>query len=179
MKIFDFLKFKLNEELDFKSIPTDYKIVRINPLFEANNEFDTIYQFTTKSKNSYDVYFSLTMESNHLLSNSKNLHYYTFEYIPTIFFSLTERGLNPLNFDDLTDKNEKFEVMGKIIFLISEFINKHDYKVYSVGEVGDKKYKFYSYYLHNLPNLTMVDGESDNYGGRKCYYLINENRRQS
>lgn len=166
-----FNKFKLNEELDFKMSPTDYEIIKSNPLFIPGAK-DEIYRFITTNNNSYDLYFSLTNEGDYKLSNGNNIKNITTSLIPTIFFSLTERGLDTLTFDELTDKGEKFEVMGKIIFLINEYDKIYNYKLYSVGEVSKEKYKFYSYYLHNLPQFEILDGKSDNYNGKKCYYLV-------
>ena len=75
----------------------------------------------------------LTNEYNEKLSNGYFLKQYCdLENIPTIFFSLTERGFGS-DFDDLTDKKEFLEIMGKVIFLIREYIKKHDYKVFSIG----------------------------------------------
>jgi len=156
-------------------IPTIYKEINIKSLF-ISNDIDKIFRFISKSGTSYDVYFSLTKESNHLLSDNTNLYDYIKSNIPTIFFSLTERGLDSLVFDNLTNKNEQFEVMGKIIWLISEFHKKYNYNVYSIGEVDEKKYKFYKYFLHNLPQFIILDGDSDNYNGKNCYYLINKNK---
>ena len=167
----NFNKFKLNEELDFKMSPTAYEIVKSNSLTMAL-VMDDIYRFVTTNHNSYDLYFSLTKEENHILSNGDHIKNITTSLIPTIFFSLTERGLDALTFDKLTDNGEKFEVMGKIIFLINEYDKIHNYKLYSVGEVSKEKYKFYSYYLHNIPQFEITEGESDNYNGKKCYYLI-------
>jgi hypothetical protein len=168
----NFNKFKLNEELDFKMSPTDYEIIKTNPLFISGNK-DDIYRFITKkNNNSYDLYFSLTYESDYTLSNGNNIKNITRSFIPTIFFSLTERGLDVSTFDKLTDEEEKFEVMSKIFFLINEYDKIHNYKLYSIGEVDKKKYKFYSYYLYNIPQFKIVEGGSDNYNGNKCYYLI-------
>lgn len=166
-----FYDFKLNEDLEFKMIPTQYELIKISALFLPNS-LDTIYRFLTKNGNSYDLYFSLTNENNHLLSNDNFIYDYTKSEIPTIFFSLTERGLDPINFDDLTNKGEKFEVMSKIIWLINEYDISNNFKIYSVGEVGNDKYRFYSYYLYNMPQFKIVEGASDNYNGKKCYYLI-------
>lgn len=175
MKIFDFLNFKLNEDLEFKMIETDFKEIIIPSLFIPNKN-DTIYQFVSNFGNFYDLYFSLTIEDDYKLSNGKNISEYTDGFINTIFFSLTDRGLDPTSFDKLTNKGEKFEVMGKVIWLINQFDTKNQNNIYSVGEVDSKKYQFYSYYLHNIPQFTIVEGKSQNYGGKKCYYLLNENR---
>lgn len=170
--IWNFNDFKINEELDFKSIPTTYYSITISPLFGVDKG-DTIFRFKSNSGESYDIYFSLTYESNHLLSDGSKLYDYTNKPLPTIFFSLTKRGLDVNTFDKLTNKNEKFEVMGKVIYLINEYDKINNYKVYSIGEVEEDKYKFYQNYLHNIPQIKKIlEGNSDNYNGLKCYYLI-------
>jgi hypothetical protein len=171
MKIFDFLNFRLNEELDFNMVETKFKEIPIDSIF-IKNEKDTIYRFITKSLNFYDLYFSLTEEFGSKLKDNTYITDYTNDYIPTIFFSLTNRGLNVDTFDLLTNKNEKFEVMGKVIYLIDHFVQLNNYNVYSIGEVSDEKYRFYSYYLHNLPYFTIKEGTSNNYNGKMAYYLI-------
>jgi len=171
MKILDFSNFRLNEELDFKMIETDFKKIPIDSIF-IPGEKDTIYRFFLNSGNSYDLYFSLTKEVGSKLKDSKSISDYTDNYIPTIFFSLTNRGLNVNTFDLLTNKNEKFEVMSKVIYLIDNFVNSNNYDVYSIGEVDENKYRFYSYYLHNLPYFKIKEGTSNNYNGKMAYYLI-------
>jgi hypothetical protein len=146
-----FNNFKLNEELDFDIKPTEYSILKISPLFVGKE--DMIYRFVSKSGESYDIYFSLTKESNHILSNGENIDKYTKSFIPTIFFAPTERGLETSIFDKLTNKNEMLEVMGKVIYLINEYDKVNNFSVYSIGEVDKKKYKFYSYFLHNIPQF--------------------------
>lgn len=133
-----FKYFKVNEEIDFKMIPTEYTIYLIKSIIIPNKK-DIIFRFLTNKNNSYDLYFSLTVESNHILSNGLNIKDITNGLIPTIYFSLTNRGLDPNIFDKLTDNNEKFEVMSKIIWLINEYDRIYNYKVYSIGEVDNKK----------------------------------------
>ena len=169
-----FNKFKINEELDFNMIETKFKEIKINSLFIKDNK-DTIYRFETISGNEYDVYFSLTDESGCKLIDNTSIDDITNEYIPTIFFSLTERGLDPNTFDVLTNNKENFEVMGKVIYIIDNFVNSNKYNVYSIGEVDDNKYRFYSYYLHNLNYFKIVEGTSYSYNGKMVYYLIKNN----
>lgn len=166
-----FNEFRLNEELDFKMIPTKFTKINIPGLFISNVN-DTIYRFTSNNGNSYDLYFSLTDESDSILDDGVVVKNMTTDYVPTIFFSLTDRGLDVDIFNKLTNNGEKFEVMGKIIFLIHDFMFSNKYKLYTVGEVEDKKYKFYMNYLHNLSGVSMMRGTSNSYNGEKAYYLI-------
>ena len=177
MKILDFSNFKLNEELEFKMVRTDYEKIKTPSLFPNISGYDDIYRFVSNKGNSYDVYFSLTNERDHILSNGKNLHSYNIDKIPTIFFSLTERGLDSMSFDKLTGNDERLEIMGKVVWLINEYDKINNFSIYSIGEVNAKKFEFYSRYLHNISQFKIFEGDSDNYNGKKCYYLVNENRR--
>lgn len=171
MGIKSFNDFSLNEEIDWNIIPTNYSIINIVGLF-VNSGQDVIYRFTSNGGNSYDVYFSITHESNHLLSDGSNLYNYSTGSIPTIFFSLTERGVDPNVFDNPVNRNEYLEIMGKVVYLILEFISSHNYSVYSIGEVAFKKYKFYSNYKKYFTGFNIIEGPSDNYNGHIAYYLI-------
>ena len=169
MRISNFFNF-INEDLDFKMVETKFIEIEIPSLF-IPGEKDKIFRFISTKGNSYDLYFCLTLEDNCQLSNGRFIRDYD-SPIPTIFFSLTERGLDPLTFDDLTNRSEKFEVMGKITWLISQYGLKYSNNIFSIGEVDSKKYQFYLHYLHNLPQFSLTEGYSKNYGGKKCYYLV-------
>lgn len=140
IKIFNFLNFKLNEELEFKMFETTFEEIIIDSIM-VYDEKDTIYRFISSSGTSYDLYFSLTSEFGSKLKDNTYINVYSGDnYIPTIFFSLTDRGLDVNTFDLLTNKNEKFEVMGKVIYLIDHFVKLNKYNVYSIGEVDSSKY---------------------------------------
>jgi hypothetical protein len=119
----------------------------------------------------------MTTEENELLSDGTMLGNYTnLTEIPTIFFSLSNRKFDD-NFNKFTNNKEYLEVMGKVVFIILEFIKKHKYTVYSIGEVGDKKIIFYNNYRKFFNEFKILTGESANYidNGKKmnAYYLIN------
>lgn len=161
----------INEELDFKIIPTKYISKYINGV-------DT-FTFITNKNNSYTVYIEETTESNHLLNNGEYLQdINNNKTIPTIYFSETDRILDPSTFNNLTNYSEYMEVMGKVIYIISEFIkNNQQYSVFSIGEVDIKKFNFYKNWLGNLPITRFEIGLSDNYiddknNKTKAYYLI-------
>lgn len=164
-------KFKdfINEELDFKMKPTDFTIIKIDPFYYGNN--DEIYRFITNSGNSYDVYFVKTIEQNYSLSNGKKIDEYVNNLIvTTIFFSLTNRGLDPKTFNELTNNKEIYEVMSKVIYLIYRYDIGNKFNIYSIGGFDSKKYNLYSKYLNNLPNLKILEGKSEYY--KNAYYLV-------
>ena len=165
----------LNEELDFKIIPCTYSVGS----FTHNNILIDKYTFITNKQNSYTVYIHNTYESNHLFDDGTYLQDVNkYKPIPTIYFSMTNRGFDRNSFDTLTNNQEKFEVMGKVIFIISEFINNNpQYDVFSIGEVDKDKFNFYKNWLKQLPIRDMKIGLSDSYIDKnnnqiKAYYLI-------
>jgi len=98
--------------------------------------------------------------------------------IPTIYFSATERGFNILTFNTLTNRSEYLEVMGKVIFIISIYINNNQqYNIFSVSNLDTKREKFYRHYLSKLSISNVEIGLSDFYfdknnNPQKIYYLI-------
>ena len=175
-KIYNFNDFKINEELDFNPIPCTYTSSDIM----YNNIPIKTFEFLSKNNISYTIYIHLTTESNHLVENEKNPNGIFLQSIngnnpiPTIYFSETSRGLNYNTFGVLTKYNEQMDVMGRIIFILNDYINNTNYKVFSVGGVNPSKYRFYSYWLKNLPISEVLIGDSDNYTDKKykAYYLI-------
>jgi hypothetical protein len=129
MKILNYKNFLLiNEEIDFNIIPCAYTYSIIN-----NGIFDiNVFTFITKKGNSYSVYINNTYEPNFTLENGTKLYTYSNGYyIPTIYFSLTSYGVNSPYFNNLTNLGESLEVMGKVCFVINEYINNNPkYKVY-------------------------------------------------
>jgi hypothetical protein len=166
----NFLDFFKLYELDFNIKETEYNINILN------NNINQ-YEFISKNNNSYSVYFKITKENNEKLSDNTYLKDYTnLNNIPTIFFSLTDRGFDN-NFDNLTNKEEFLEVMGKVIYCILEYINRNNYSVYSIGEIGNKKINFYNNYRKYFKDYTILTGLSSNYLNKnnkkkKAYYLI-------
>lgn len=168
MKILDFSNFRLNEELDFNPIKCDYESKFIN----NGGLIISVFTFKSKSGVSYSVYINNTLESNHLLSNGVYLQSVNNnKSIPTIYFSETSRGLDPIYFNTLTNKGEFMEVMGKVIYIIIDFISiNKQYNVFSIGEVEPSKLNFYKNWLKNLPISSMEIGLSD-------YYLDSNNKK--
>ena len=170
--MFNFKEF-LNE-ISFNVVPTEYDPKKI--IHEGNEIEENI--FTSNNGNEYSVYFSITTENDIKLPNGNYLSRYTdLNKMPTIFFSLTERDFDS-SFNNLTNKKEFLEVMGKVVFIIRNYIDSHDYTVYTYStNSNDKKDIFYNYYHKefteffkvNLPSLNYIinDGEYENV----CYLI--------
>lgn len=165
LKYLDYLN-----EVDFNILSTEFSISNIENKILS-------YSFLSNNNVSYSVYFQITTENDEKLSNGKKLSDYTdINNIPTIFFSLTENGFGE-KFDELVDKNEFLEVMGKVVFIILEYIKKKKLNIYSIGEVDDKKIKFYNNYRKYFKDFIILTGKSKNYlndkGDKKnAYYLV-------
>ena len=163
--MFNYNNFRINE-IDFNIVETEFTILRSDNIER--------YDFISKKGNSYSVYFKMTDEDDEELSNGNQLSAYTdLDKIPTIFFSLTKRGLN----DDLVDKKEQLEIMGKVVYIILEYIETNNFTTYSIGEVGDKKINFYNYYRKHFNSMEILTGKSKNYldnddNKKISYYLI-------
>lgn len=106
-----------------------------------------------------------------LSDNSRLYDYCDGKDIPTIFFSLSNRGLSN-DFDNLTGYNEGLTVLSYISYLINEYDRKYNRPVYSIGYVDPKKEKFYMYFLHNLEQFKILKGKSNSYVRSGAYYLI-------
>ena len=174
MKILNFKNFLfINEEIDFNLISCSYTYsITPNPYVKINT-----YTFITKKGNSYSVYINNTHEPNFTLEDGTKLYDYSNGYyIPTIYFSLTSNGLDQSLFNKLTNLGETLEVMGKVCFIINEYINNNKYKVYSIGGVDKSKEKFYLNWLSKLNISDYKSGLSNTYNINEvptnAFYLI-------
>jgi len=170
------MKTKFDEyikEIEFNILETEYT-TNYKKLNNVDVEEKT---FISNDNNLYSVYFMITTEEDEKLSdNSYLINHTKLNNIPTIFFSLTERGFGE-NFDKLANNKEYLEVMGKVVYIILDYIKKHDYTTYTIGDVGDKKIKFYNNYRKFFKDFNIVTGKSSFYkdkDGNKGvgYYLI-------
>ena len=80
-------------------------------------------------------------------------------------------------FNKLTNFGETLEVMGKVCFIINEYIKNNKYKVYSIGGIDNSKKNFYLNWLSKLNISDYKIGLSDTYlddfrNPTKIYYLI-------
>lgn len=175
MKILNYKNFLLiNQEINFNIIPCAYTYsITPNPYVKIDT-----FTFITRKGNSYSVYINNTYEPNFPLNDGTNLHNYSKGYyIPTIYFSLTSNGVNSPYFNNLTNLGESLEVMGKVCFIINEYINNNPkYKVYSIGGVNNSKENFYKNWISKLNITEYKVGLSKTYLinnlPSKAYYLI-------
>jgi len=133
---------KIDEIFDTEYENVDYTISKyLHP--EYKNEFNYTYHFDSKNGNSYRLDFVTLIEDNSNLVN-KILHDKKFI---SIGYSLSDR--NDKNYDDPTNLEEQYDLLGRIIFLINEFKKNINEKFYTFmfGKPSDKKYSMYKYIL--------------------------------
>lgn len=143
----------INEILD-KPIPTEYENIKGNLSEKTGFLFNT-YRFKTSNNYSYDVefYFHVVDFNKIMLKNNNTLPNYQFDNATLgiiIGFTPTEIANNEPDdniigtIDDpylkKTDRNEQLEVLGKIIYLVTEFMkNNPKFYVYIITKNTFKK----------------------------------------
>ena len=152
------LKNFISEIFD-KLIPTEYSVV--NDVKYGESIYDQ-YLFTTKSDQKYEVdFYHTTLNLNKL----KNI----IKYFPNEnFIECIDIGFTIFNnvnseyhdygtwnndpYIKRTDKNEQYEVLGKVAFIIDEYIKTHpEQKIYAIGKDTYKSnIKTYLYMFEKL-----------------------------
>ena len=180
-------KMYIDEILD--SINTDYKIF-INKKTSQNYIHDT-YRFKTKNNNSYDVeFYKNKFYSGFIeLLNDVNLSDVIGNDVTTeivIGFTPTEIAKTNIPIDLMgtendpyvtrTNRNEQYEVLGKIIFLVQEYIkNNPEYYIYDILKASDKKNIIvYNSIFKNLFSKDFTMFESD-----ESFFYIKNNQIKS
>lgn len=167
----------LNEIFD-SVIETKYEVIQEYPYI--------IFRFKTNLNNSYDLEFHFATTSNETkLSNNKTIgDYYKgdsgFITIVDIGFTPTE-VLNKNDFEQYTkntNRNEQIELMGRLTYLIQDFIKKQNkINIFVLGyDINDTKLKMYNKMIlnHFSNNFIIIDGESWQFE-KGATYLIKNN----
>jgi len=159
---------ELNEIFDTNINKLDYTLEEYkHPVYD--NEINKTYFFNSKNGNKYRTDFVILKEDN---SNLKDSRLFNKKFI-SISFSLAES--TEINYDEPTNLNELYDVMGRIRYLIG--INEHKINegyVFMFGKPTDDKIKMYKYFIKIcFPNYRLI---IDNTTGFKTsnigYYLI-------
>jgi hypothetical protein len=182
----------LNEEINNfiseifdKLIPTEYKTV--NNIEYGDFSYDQ-YIFSTKSNEKYEVDFYYTTLRLNKLSNLSN--YYPNENlincidIGFTLFNDVNNGYHDFGIEGTpddpyikrTNKNEQYEVLGKVAYIINEYIETHpQQKIYAIGKNTYKSnLKAYEYMYSKLfKSFTMVEDISDYYEEGAIYFIKN------
>lgn len=160
---------KIDEIFDAEYKNVDHTISEY-PHPEYDNEFNYTYHFDSKNGNSYRLDFVILMEDNNNLVN-KILHDKKFI---SVGYSLSDR--NDKNYDDPTNLEEQYDLLGRIIFLINEFKKNINEEVYTFmfGKPSDKKYSMYKYILDKcFPDYKIIKDFTSGFDNTTIgFYLI-------
>jgi hypothetical protein len=154
----------------------------IETKFELINEGDiVIYRFITNNNNSYDLEFIPTVINLNKLTKSIKKQ----KLIPSIdiAFVPSEVNLNDRNNEELynkeTNRGEHIELIGRISYLIKEFIKDNPLiKIYVVGkDTKTTKLKIYLSLFDNIfsGDYIKIESENDNYNNGAYYFIKHEN----
>jgi len=183
------LKQIINEELNNylfeifnKSIQTIYQISK-NNIYDGNY-FD-IYRFKTSSGNSYDVdFYKIQLNLNQLSNISK--YFPNTDIINSIHLGFTSSDYNrdekpelsgTINdlYEKRTNKNEQYEVLGKVAFMIEEYIiNNSEIKIFVIGKNTEiSKLSAYIKMFENIfsSKFKMVEDISNEYEEGAIYFI--------
>ena len=174
------LKNFISEIFD-KLIPTEYSVV--NDVKYGESIYDQ-YLFTTKSDQKYEVdFYHTTLNLNKL----KNI----IKYFPNEnFIECIDIGFTIFNnvnseyhdygtwnndpYIKRTDKNEQYEVLGKVAFIIDEYIKTHpEQKIYAIGKDTYKSnIKTYLYMFEKLfKSFIKIEDISEYYNNGAFYFI--------
>lgn len=164
----------LNEIFD-SVIETKYNVIQEYPYI--------IFRFKTNSNNSYDLEFHFATTSNETkLNNGKIIaDYYKGE---SGFITIVDIGFTPTevenknDFDQYTkntNRNEQIELMGRLTFLIQDFIKKQNkVNVFVLGhDTNNTKLKMYNKMILNnfSNNFIIIDGKSWQFESGATYLI--------
>ena len=132
---------KIDEIFDSKLDKLDFKEeVYDHPVYEG--EKNTTYFFKSKRGNEYRLDLVILMESN---SNLKDNRLHNKKFI-SVSFSISDATDD--NYDDVTNKNELYDVMSRIRYLIklNEYRINNGY-VFMFGKPDEEKINMYSMFI--------------------------------
>lgn len=170
------IKETINESFE-SVINTDYELI------EENSNI-LIYRFKTNSGYTYDLEFITDfIKSDKNFYNGKFLKdYIDSDYIePTIDIAFVPSEVNmedrdsPELYTKETNRHETIELMGRISFLVKEFIkNNPRIKVYIIGkDTKEIKLSIYLKIFDNIfsDNFYKVEGRSSGYSSGAFYFI--------
>jgi len=149
------LKYSLRKELlevYEKSQQTKYIPIKSSGEYVPEKQ-DTKYKFTSNSGNNYEVDFFVLKEPKTILIDNKSIIDISSsisddkKYAYLIGISFTIEGRDYSTSDDVTNKNEQYEVINKVSYLFEEFLkDSPEYNIFFIGtETHRKKLDIYNY----------------------------------
>jgi hypothetical protein len=173
-------------EIFDKEISTKFEIIK-----SIKYSFNVItYRFNTNSNTSYDLEFFYTdVRGKETMSNNTLLYQHIIDMKPNetynsvdLAITLTERIRNDDthldNYTTDTNKNESIEVMGRIQYLVKEFIkNNPDINIYIIGKsTKEGKLNMYKKLFTNIfsNDFIMIEGNHWGYDKGAIYFINNK-----
>lgn len=160
LKIDEIFNREINE-LDFEK--EDYQ----HPDYKS--EKNTTYWFKTKSDTKYRLDLVILKEDN---SNLKDIRLHNKKFI-SVSFSLADS--NSEDYDTVTNKNEIYDLMSRIRYLIelNEFKIKSDY-VFMFGKPADSKIRMYENFIKMcFPDYILIKDYTSGFPNTNFgYYLF-------
>lgn len=171
----------INESFE-SIIPTEYEIIKENTII--------IYRFKTSNDYSYDLEFiEDVMECDFNLNDNIKLGDIVecFNVLGRNYIQTTDLAFVPseINTDDSenselyskeTGRGEQFELMGRLSFLVKEYIKNNEYvDVFVIGKnTKDMKLKIYEKMFDNIfsDKFLKYEGNNPDYPIFGCFYFI-------
>ena len=168
-------------EIFDKLIPTEYSVV--NGIKFGEFIYDQ-YVFTTKSDQKYEVdFYHTTLNLNKLkniieyypdkkLINCIDIGFTIFNNVNSEYHDYGTWNNDP--YIKRTDKNEQYEVLGKVAFIIDEYIKTHpEQKIYAIGKDTYKSnIKTYLYMFEKLfKSFIKIEDISEYYNNGAFYFI--------
>lgn len=154
---------------------TEYRIVSKQGYF-IKDEKDYKIFFKTNSGAEYKLDLMRLKEDDIIINNQSILDLSTSknEKGADIFaISYTLKSINLTNYDKSTNKNEHYEVLGKVCYLLKEFMQKYpQYNIFCFGNLDQKRDTFYSNYLKLFKEFNYYKVPSNYSHNGEAFYLI-------
>lgn len=172
-------------EIFEKSIPTEFKIIKNNIYGDVTYD---VYEFETKSGIKYVVEFYNTyiLNLNELPNVLKyfpnedilkliSIGFTTFDYNKNVSDELSGSMNDP--YLKRTNKNEQYEVLGKVAYIIENFIkNNPQYNIYEIGKntYSSNLLAYLKMFQNIFSNkFHFVEDKSKNYNEGAYYFIKN------
>jgi len=166
------IKKLLNESFE-SEIPTEYEIVKEDSRYGGEI---IIYRFKTNSGSSYDLEFIYDLEHKNVVDvevfktisgnykiNGSYVEIIDLAFVPSEI-NMEDRYDNEL-YTKETNRQETFELMGRISYLVKEFINNNPkFGVYVIGKnTKEMKLSIYNKMYENIFSNDFIKMEGYNY----------------
>jgi hypothetical protein len=134
----------------------------------------TIYRFQTDSGNSYDLEFIHGFESGNIVNKEGLVTVIDIAFVPSEIN--TEDRENHDLYSKETNRGEVYELMGRISYLVKDFITNNNYNIYVFGKnTKYTKQKIYNNMYDNIfsDDFIKIEGDSIQYDEGAFFFVKN------